>query len=252
MFVLKRNQIIVTALVAMIAIAGYLNYTDSNQIQDSDMVYNEELDISDAIPDDAMIIGNMDSTETTKTSDGIIGEALSTDPDIFAQEDLEGIEVTEDYDISNIDKDSLETASGDEFAIVSEEEDSGAAVFVNSNIDTPYFAQAKLDREQARAKEREILSELLNNKSVEKDKKSQAADEMLNLQKRIEKESSTEAMIEAKGFKEVYVRINDNGVDIVVNKEKLSEQELAQIENIVRSATGFEVDKIQIIPLKSQ
>lgn len=75
---------------------------------------------------------------------------------------------------------------------------------------------------------------------------------MLKLQRRIEKESATEAMIEAKGFKEVYVRINDNGVDIVVNKEKLTEQELAQIESIVRNATGFEVDKIQIIPLKSQ
>ena len=60
-----------------------------------------------------------------------------------------------------------------------------------------------------------------------------------------------EAMIEAKGFKEVYVRISDDRVDVVVNKEKLTEQELAQIESIVRSTTGYDVDKIQIIPLKS-
>ncbi|NLJ88098.1 MAG: SpoIIIAH-like family protein [Epulopiscium sp.] len=241
MFVLKRNQIIVTALVAMIAIAGYLNYTDSNQIGDADIVYKDELNISDAIPDDAMIMGD---TEFTDTTEGVIGDALSTDPDILAQ--INQLEIGEDFD------DTIETASADEFAIIGEEEDPGAAVFVNSNTDTPYFAQAKLDREQSRAKEREILSEILNNKSVDKDKKSQAADEMLKLQRRIEKESATEAMIEAKGFKEVYVRINDNGVDIVVNKEKLTEQELAQIESIVRNATGFEVDKIQIIPLKSQ
>lgn len=241
MFVLKRNQIIVTALVAMIAIAGYLNYTDSNQIGDADIVYKDELNISDAIPDDAMIMGD---TEFTDTTEGVIGDALSTDPDILAQ--INQLEIGEDFD------DTIETASADEFAIIGEEEDPGAVVFVNSNTDTPYFAQAKLDREQSRAKEREILSEILNNKSVDKDKKSQAADEMLKLQRRIEKESATEAMIEAKGFKEVYVRINDNGVDIVVNKEKLTEQELAQIESIVRNATGFEVDKIQIIPLKSQ
>ena len=160
----------------MIAIAGYLNYTDSNQIGDADIVYNDELNISDAIPDDAMIMGD---TEFTDTTEGVIGDALSTDPDILAQ--INQLEIGEDFD------DTIETASADEFAIIGEEEDPGAAVFVNSNTDTPYFAQAKLDREQSRAKEREILSEILNNKSVDKDKKSQAADEMLKLQRRIEK-----------------------------------------------------------------
>jgi stage III sporulation protein AH len=231
MFVFKRNQIIVTALVAMIAIAGYLNYTDSSRMDDAEIVYDEELDITSTIPDDAMIMETMD---TLDSSEGIIGEALTNDPELLVLEDTE----------------DMEMAQGEEITEAVDNEDPGAAVFVNSNMDTPYFAQAKLDREQARAQEREILTQLLNNKDLEKDKKSQAAEEMLNLQKRIEKESSTEAMIEAKGFKEVYVRINDNGVDIVVNKEKLTDQELAQIEKIVRSATGFEVDKIQIIPLK--
>lgn len=231
MFVFKRNQIIATALVAMIAIAGYLNYTDSSRMKDAEIVYDEEIDVSSTIPDDAMILETMETTEDS--SEGIIGEALTNDPELLALEDPEEA--------------SLEVADGEE---VVDSEDPGAAVFVNSSTDTPYFAQAKLDREQARAQEKEILTQLLNNKDLEKDKKSKAAEEMLNLQKRIEKESATEAMIEAKGFKEVYVRINDNGVDVVVNKEKLTEQELAQIEKIVRSATGFEVDKIQIIPLK--
>ncbi|HHW66741.1 SpoIIIAH-like family protein [Defluviitalea raffinosedens] len=235
MFVFKRNQIIVTALVAMIAIAGYLNYTDSSRMKDAEVVYDEELDVTSSIPDDAMI---METMETTDPSDGIIGEALTNDPELLALDDFEQ---------ASTDKDSLAVASGEETA---DNEDPGAAVFVNSSTDTPYFAQAKLDREQARAQEKEILTQLLNNKDLEKDKKSKAAEEMLNLQKRIEKESATEAMIEAKGFKEVYVRINDNGVDVVVNKEKLTEQELAQIEKIVRNATGFDADKIQIIPLK--
>ncbi|HOQ16375.1 MAG TPA: SpoIIIAH-like family protein [Defluviitaleaceae bacterium] len=241
MFVLKRNQIIVTALVAMIAIAGYLNYTDSQQVKDADIVYNENLDITDTIPDDAMIMGEMDLTD--EMEEGIIGEAISTDPEILAQ--INSADLGEDFDSI------VETAAGEESAVADEGEDDGAAVFVNSSTDTPYFAQAKLSREQARAKEREILSEILNNKSLDKEKKSQAADEMLKLQRRIEKESAMEAMIEAKGFKEVYVRISDDRVDVVVNKEKLTEQELAQIESIVRSTTGYDVDKIQIIPLKS-
>lgn len=244
MFVLKRNQIIVTALVAMIAIAGYLNYTDRNKMDDAGIVYNEELDVTSVIPDDA---STMETMETLDSSEGIIGEALTNDPEALALEDSE-----DTSELAVIDEEVIETAETEDVTEVAEGEDPGAAVFVNSNTDTPYFAQAKLDREQARAKQREILTEILNNKTVEKDQKSKAAEEMLRLQKRIEKESATEAMIEAKGFKEVYVRINDDKVDVVVNKEKLTEQELAQIEKIVRGATGASVDKIQIIPLKSQ
>lgn len=241
MFVLKRNQIIVTALVAMIAIAGYLNYTDRNKMDDAGVVYNEELDVTSVIPDD---LSTMETMETLDSSEGIIGEALTNDPEALALEDSE-----DTSEVVIADEEPLETAEAEG---VVEGEDPGAAVFVNSSLDTPYFAQAKLDREQARAKEREILSELLNNKTIEKEQKSKAAEEMLKLQKRIEKESSTEAMIEAKGFKEVYVRISDDKVDIIVNKEKLTEQELAQIEKIVRGSTGYDVNNIQIIPLKPQ
>lgn len=247
MFVFKRNQIIVTALVVMIAIAGYLNYTDRHQADDAGIVYNDEMDISGIIPDDALI---METMENGELSEGIIGEALTNDPELLAFEDFDEIEVGEGLDTINMDVNSLELAEGEEAVNPVNSEDPGEAVFVNSNLDTPYFAEVKLEREQARAKQREILSEILNNKSVNKDHKSDAAEQMLSIQKRIEKESSTEAMIEAKGFKEVYVRINDDGVEVVVSKEKLSEKELAQIEKIVRGTTGFEVDKIQIIPLK--
>ena len=61
----------------------------------------------------------------------------------------------------------------------------------------------------------------------------------LILQKRIEKETSAEAMIESKGFKEAYVRIDDETVDVVVDKSELSQQEIAQIMDIVKRKTGF-------------
>ena len=57
-------------------------------------------------------------------------------------------------------------------------------------------------------------------------------------------------MIESKGFKEAYVRIDDETVDVVVDKEELTDAEVAQIEDIVKRKTGFEADKIRISPLK--
>ncbi len=91
---------------------------------------------------------------------------------------------------------------------------------------------------------------MMNNESVDEQQKAACADNMLELQKRIEKETAAEAMIESKGFKEAYVRIDDETVDVVVDKEELTDAEVAQIEDIVKRKTGFEADKIRISPLK--
>lgn len=51
-------------------------------------------------------------------------------------------------------------------------------------------------------------------------------------------------------FDEVYVRIDDDTVDVVVDKAELTDAEIAQIEDIVKRKTGVEADKIRITPLK--
>lgn len=198
MFALKKNQVIITALVAMIGTAGYLNHVDNNT-QAIEVVLEDSGDIAGLIPD----------------------------------YDLYG-----DIIVHN-------TAEAEE----DDETDAGTAVFVNNSSDTSYFVQAKLEREQARAKQKDILTEMINNENIEQAKKTEVADEMLKIQERIEKETASEAMIEAKGFDEVYVRIDDDTVDVVVNKEELSESEIAQIEDIIKRKTGASVDKIRISPI---
>ena len=219
MFVIKKNQVIITALVVMIAAAGYLNYIDSESSEVSEVMLNDESD-----------------------TNGIVG-------DDYVQ--MEGL--NDEVSIASENVDSLNTAQADDNSEISageDENEAGEAVFVNTSNDSSYFVQAKLDREQARAKQKDILTEMINNNSVEQDKKAQCADEMLKIQQKIEKETAAEAMIEAKGFSEVYVRIDDERVDVVVNKETLSKQELAQIEDIVKRKTGFSADKIRISPVK--
>lgn len=200
MFVIKKNQVIITALVLMIGTAGYLNFADNRAAEPSQVVLNDSDDITGLVPDSDLYGDPLAMEETTPVN--------------------------------------------------SEQDNAGEAVFVNNSNDTSYFVQAKLEREQARAKQKDILTEMINNTNVDQDKKADAADEMLKIQERIEKETAAEAMIEAKGFKEVYVRIDDDTVDVVVNKAELSESEIAQIEDIVKRKTGASVDKIRISPIK--
>jgi stage III sporulation protein AH len=227
MFVLKRNQIIITALVIMIAVAGYLNYLDTRVVNSPGIPLTDQGEIAALVPDLSFI--NEYAFQET-------GNAWTVD-------DNPAIAVSGafgDLDFSELVMNIPET----------DYTEAGEAVFVNTSRDSSYFVQAKLNREQSRATEKEILTDLINNANVEAAHKAKAADSMLEIQKRIERESAAEAMIESKGFSEVYVRIDDNSVDVVVNKEALTDAEIAQIEDIIKRKTGMSENQIHISPIR--
>ena len=80
--------------------------------------------------------------------------------------------------------------------ITAETTGDGAAVYVSANGNgSAYFAEAKLNREQSRAKEKDILTEMLNNENITEEQKAKCTESKLLLQERMEKESAAEAMI---------------------------------------------------------
>lgn len=225
MFKIKRNQIIITALVVMIAVAGYLNYIDTRSAtvsgtSTSDLLLTEEGEVK------ALVL------------DSITGQSVLIDSTSLGSENAISLYEGEFVEAGEFDEESDFT-------------DAGVAVFVNSTSDSSYFVQAKLEREQSRAKQKDVLLELINNENVERTQKTECADQMLEIQTRIEKETAAEAMIEAKGFTEAFVRIDDDTVDVVVSKAVLSDAEIAQIEDIVKRKTGRPAEAIRIVPLKS-
>jgi len=204
MFVIKRNQVVVTALAVMIAAAGYLNFQESRASE-----------------------GNQTALQLTEEGDVTALVDYSALPD--------------DVDAAEMELDPIT-------AEVAETTGDGAAVFVSANAGdrASYFAEAKLDREQSRAKQKDILNEMLDNKNISQEQKDKCTESMMELQQRIEKETAAEAMIESKGFKEAYVRMDDDTVDVVVDKDTLTDAEVAQIEDIVKRKTGMDASKIRI------
>ena len=213
MFVIKRNHVIIVALVIMVGVAGYLNYMDNN-LKNDEIILNDNGEISALVPDENLPVNaNLDS------------------------------QIEMDFDKKNSKENKFE--SRNDF-----EESDNDAIAVNKSMENSYFVQAKLDREQARAKQKEILDEMINNKNLSESKKTECVDNKIEIQKRIEKESAAESLLESKGFDETYVRIDDETVDVVINKEMLSDAEVAQIEDIVKRKTGFKASQIRISTLK--
>lgn len=239
MFNLKRNQIIITVLVFMIAIAAYLNTQqpmddlEATQLAQDGRSTQEEIDFFSGYDEQLAEAGATTDTELTSGT-------LSTQETASPQ--------PSDSHLSLADANSTESIS----AVITKKSEADLQdkeIAASKSLDNSFFAEEKLSREQSRAEQVETLTQWVSNDQLDQESKSKAAANLIEIQERIEKENSAEALLKAKGFSEVYVRIDDDTVDVVVNKAELTDSEIAQIEEIVNRKTGYSVGKINITPL---
>lgn len=233
----KKNQIVVVLLVVMIVVAGYLNYRTGDELPQA---YNDE----DVTAEGVLLPEGTEEGENT-TGFASIEEITES---VGEGETAENGETVESGDTVTTEAEADVQMNPEE---ETEAREPGEAIMVESDAVVPeYFAEAKVERENARAKSQDMLYELMAKEDTPEQEKSEAAQKILELQKRIENEAAAEAMIKAKGFDEVYVRIYDECVDVIVDRQEITQQEAAQIQDILTRITGLGADKIRISLLK--
>ena len=230
----KKNQVMITALALMIAVAGYLNFA-GNRITQEEIVTtgSDTVETAKVTGDDSQYedIQSMDS-ELVLEEDNYLEQSMD---DILAED----ITVDEENADLEAGSDSVEEITGDV---------PGEAVFTSMDS----LSGAKLLKEQTRAKSRETFLEIINNTNIAEEQKQEAIDGMIELTDVAEKETAAEILLEAKGFEDVVVSITDDMVDVVVNTAELTEAQRAQIEDIVVRRTGMNPEAIVISTLAQQ
>lgn len=182
----------------------------------------------------------MTVTDTADVSESLNSETDISDEDISVAEEGEQDRVAESTSTGAVAAtDTSETSK----------ENAGEAVIVGSTVGGSYFESAKLSREQTRAKNKETLLELVNNSQATEKQKEKAMNEIVGMTAIAEKETATENLLAAKGFSDVVVSMVDDSVDVIVNAKNLTEQQIAQIEDIVKRKTEVTADKIVISPV---
>lgn len=229
---LRKNQIIITALVVMVALAGYLSLTD----------------------DQDLAVGVLNQNTGESTAENATGKAVTEEnvaKENTAEENASAEDVAvEDEAVADIsDEDVAKEETKTEGEDVASKENAGEAVLVNNTVTGDYFEAAKLSREQTRAKNKETLLELVNSDQASEAQKEKAMNEIVAMTAVNEKETATENLLAAKGFEDVVVTIVDDSVDVIVNAESLTEQQIAQIEDVVKRKTECASDKIVISPV---
>ncbi len=262
--IFRKNQLVITALALMIAVAGYFSCMD-NDIDDAEIaaeasagLLEEEYEISDEdmLTDEDIFIAeegeSITGTESAmiegQTGDAAEGQTADAENGIVVEEAevasgetgivVEGAEVAAD------------SADGTDVAGNQEIDNPGEAVLTSttvSNID--YASEMKLSREQIRSKNKETLLEVVNNSTISDELKQDAINKMIALTDIAERENAAEMLLEAKGFTDVVVSISDDSCDVVLNMGDVTDAKRAQVEDIVKRKTNISGENIIITPI---
>lgn len=215
----RKNQIIITSLAIMIVIAGYLNFT-------------------------------ADQTKPVKQEAAAETAEKIREENIQAEEAAAGAEA----DITSFPDEDLASVSAEAESTADTETPEGGkvgeAVLTSSASAGAFSASAKLNREQVRSKNEASLLEIINNTDISEDMKADAIASMNRMTDRAEKELDAELLLEAKGFKDSVVSINDDSVDVIVGAAGITDEQKAQIEDIVTRKTERNVSDIVITTME--
>ena len=253
---IKKNQLMITALAIMIAIAGYLQFAGAG-------LEDEYLTVDDSIlyTNDTSAVGSGTVITENYTAGGLLDlseedllklsgkdsmGAGTTDIDSL-DSDMESIYV-EDYLNSGLQLSDASAVDSNQTAGAAPQDGEipGEAVFTASGDVAVVLSEAKLLKEQTRARNKETLMDIINSTGLTDEQKQAAVDSMVRMTEIAEKEAAAEILLEAKGFADVVVSINGNAVDVVVNAGTLDDAMRAQIEDIVKRKTDIPAENIII------
>ena len=104
----------------------------------------------------------------------------------------------------------------------------------------------QLNREQIRARNKETLNSIISNTNIDEAAKQEAIQNMITMTAVAEKENAAETLLQARGFADPVVSLTDGKVDVVINAPSITDQQRAQIEDIVKRKTEVGAENIII------
>jgi len=208
---LKRNQVIIFVIALMLVSAGYLSYTANNDV--NTIAASGELK-------DALEYAGIGDAKLVN-SNGVL--ETNTEAAIVSNEGINSNSI-ENTIVSNI-KETVET---------------------NSKQIDEYFSSSKLTRDTMYSQMIETYEKILENENISSDQKTIAQTEIKNINDNKNKIMICENLIKTKGIEDSIIFINGESVSVVVRSDKLEQEQIAQIQNIINREMQVDITNIHI------
>lgn len=219
---LKKNQLAILVIALMLVTAGYLNYISNQETLQT-------------------------GTNTVEGSDqyAAIGDAtLVNSGELLEEKDKQNILNTiENAQASTNTVENIETATN---TIENTVETTSIQTNTEAKNNDDYFTSSKLQREKMYSQMLETYQKILENNSISQEQKGISEQEIAKINQTKNAIMIAENLISTKGFENSVIFVNDTSVSVIVKAEKLEQEQIAQIQNIVSRELKVELENIHI------
>ena len=212
---IKKGEVIIYAIALMLVAAGYLNYTSTENANTIE-TYSEEI----ASIGDAVLVSNDNVIENK--------EENVTESELINNKEIDSDK--EEENLSMADTSSQDISKN-----------------IQSSSESDYFTTSKLDRDTMYANMISSYLSILENSSIPEPQKSIANQEISKINNTKNSIMICENLLSTKGFDKCLVLINNESVNVVIGQaEKLSTEQVAQIQNIISRELNTKITDIHI------
>lgn len=142
---------------------------------------------------------------------------------------------------------SIPDAVSGEGVSVIDESDTSMSAIEEETASQDYFALSVINRQRVRDEAMEILLDLTNSEAMDTEARVDAYNEMTRMANEITNEANIESLVKAKGFNNCVAVVSKDDVNVVVESDGLTVNEVAQIKEIVYLECGVHPDNVKII-----
>lgn len=210
MKIIKKNQLTILVLALMLVTAGYLNYNSNQTVTTEGKIAS----IGDATLVSSNVVERKENnTVQNNTTENNIAETNTTNN--TASEDKMNNTVTRNTEATEISKD--------------------------------YYTSSRLERENMYSEMLESYQKILDSSTTTSKQKEATQEEIKKINDIKNAIMISENLIKTKGFEDCLVYSNDDSINVIIKKEKLSKEDTAQIQSIIAREMNAKIANIHIM-----
>lgn len=211
MKIIKKNQLAILVISLMLITAGYLNYNSSYT--------GQSMDASTKID------------ENSSTDLAALGDAELVNTNVVEENKEEG-EVSQNIPDANMQN----------LAPEGEKQANSAPTTSSDN----YFVASKLERNVMYSQMTARYQEMISSNTGAAEQKAVAQQEVNKINELQNAIMIAENLLTSKGFNQNVIFVNGDSINVIIGKESLGAEEVAQVQNIVSRELKAEVENIHI------
>lgn len=210
MKIIKKNQLTILVLALMLVTAGYLNYNSNQTVTTEGKIAS----IGDATLVSSNVVERKENnTVQNNTTENNIAETNTTNNAVI--ENKMNNTVTTNTEATESSKD--------------------------------YYTSSRLERENMYSEMLESYQKILDSSNTTSKQKEAAQEEIKKINDIKNAIMISENLIKTKGFEDCLVYSNDDSINVIIKKEKLSKEDTAQIQSIIAREMNAKIANIHIM-----